>query len=57
MRQAAPIFNPAEQQGIAVGELDCTSVEYAVNRVRPILTAKNGVAEMTNEKRGLGIRG
>jgi hypothetical protein len=56
MRETTSIFNAAEQQGIAVGELDCTSVEYAVNGVRPILAAKDRIAEMTSEKRGLGIR-
>ena len=48
MREAAPVFNAAEQQGIAVGELDSSSVEYAVNGVRPILAAKNGIARMTS---------
>jgi hypothetical protein len=55
MRETAPIFNAAEQQCIAVGEFDSTGVEYAVNGVRPILAAKNGITRMTSEKRCFGI--
>jgi hypothetical protein len=44
MRETAPIFDAAEQQGITIGELDCTCVEYAVNRVRPILSAEDRIA-------------
>jgi hypothetical protein len=56
MRETAPIFNAAKQQGIAVGEPYCTSVEYAVNGVRPILSAEDRIAGMTSEEWGLGIR-
>ena len=55
MRQTAPIFDAAEQQGITIGKLDCTCVEYAVNRIRPIFSAKDGIAGMTSEEGSLGI--
>jgi hypothetical protein len=56
MRETAPIFDAAEQQGITVGELYCTCVEYAVNRIWPIFPAENRIAGVTSEKRSLGIR-
>jgi hypothetical protein len=56
MRETAPIFDAAEQQGITVGELYCTCVEYAVDGIRPILSAEDGVAWITSEEGSLGIR-
>jgi hypothetical protein len=50
MRQASPVFDAAKQQGIAVGELHCAGVEDAIDRIRPIFPAKNGIGRMTGKQ-------
>jgi hypothetical protein len=56
VRQAAPVFDPAKQQRVAVVQTDGAGVEDAVDRIRPILTAENWVGGMAEEERVLAVK-
>src|ERR1019366_3420942 len=59
MREAAAVFDPAKQQGVSVGEPSYAGVEYAVDRIWPILAAEEGIGRGKSEQRALAepIRG
>ena len=44
VRQASPVFHPAEQQSIAVGQTDRSCVKDAVDRIRPVALRQDRVA-------------
>jgi hypothetical protein len=59
MREAAAVFDPAQQHSVSVGEPSYAGVEYAVDGIWPILAAEEGIGRVTSEQRALGeqIRG
>jgi hypothetical protein len=56
VRQAAPIFDAAKQQSVTVVQPNGTSVEDAVDRIRPIFAAENWVGGMAEEERVLAVK-
>jgi hypothetical protein len=54
MREAAPVFDPAKQQCVSVGEPSCAGVEHAVDGIWPVLAAEEGIGRVTSEQRALG---
>jgi hypothetical protein len=53
MREAAPVFDPAKQQGVSVGEPSYAGIEYAVDGIWPVLAAEERIGGMTDEERAL----
>ena len=37
MRKTGPVFDPAKKQRIAIGQLYCRGVEYAIDLIRPVV--------------------
>ena len=50
MRQAAPVFDAAQQQSGSILQQGCARVEHAVDGVRPILARQDGVGRMTQKQ-------
>ena len=50
MRQAAPIFDAAQQQSGAIRQQGCTRVEYAVDGIWPIFARQDGVGGVTQKQ-------
>jgi hypothetical protein len=46
MRQSAPIFNPAKQQGSSIRQQRRTGVEHAIDGVGPIPTGQDWISGM-----------
>jgi hypothetical protein len=51
MRQAAPVFDAAQEQSSTIRQQGCAGVEYAVDGVRPIFARQDGVAGVTQKQR------
>jgi len=49
MRKAAPVLDTAEKQGVATMKPHRACVEDAIDRIRPIFSAKYGVAGMPSK--------
>jgi hypothetical protein len=52
MRQAAAVFNAAQQQGISIGQQYGPGVQYTIDRIGPVFTPEDRIAEITR-KQGL----
>ena len=50
MRQATPVFNPAQEQSSAIRQQGCAGIEHAVDGVRPILARQDRVARVTQKQ-------
>jgi hypothetical protein len=50
MRQAAPVFDAAQQQSRAILQQGCARIEHAVDGVRPVLAREDGVARVAQEQ-------
>src|SRR5208283_2183286 len=51
MRQATPVFDPAEEQSGPIGQQGRTGVEHTVDGVRPILAREDGIARVPQKQR------
>src|SRR6185437_5682990 len=50
MRKTGPVFDPAKKQRIAIGQLYCRGVEYAIDLIRPVVPAKDRVTCIPGEQ-------
>ena len=55
MRQAAPVFNAAQEQSGSIRQQGCAGIEHAVDGVGPILARQDGIARVA-QKQGRVVR-
>ena len=54
MRKAAPVFHAAQQQSVSIAQQHGASVQNAVDPVRPLFPAENGVIGIAIKEKVLG---